>query len=248
VVVNTSMQERSRLGRILIVDDDPHVGEILSQYLGDEGYEVESAVDAKSALRAIAAKEPALVILDVRLPDQSGLEALAAMRSQGSAAPVIMLTGLADELDRVLGLELGADDYVTKPFSAREVLARIRTVLRRTRGGTSSGEQSIAAGEIEIDPAAQEARVAGEMVPLTRTEFRILAVLARHPGRTFERNQLLEAIGADVDVLDRTLDKHVTNLRRKLNLHGAPDGSIVTVHGVGYKLARDPQRAAARAQ
>lgn len=243
-----TVPERLRLGRILVVDDDPHVGEILSQYLGDEGYDVERAVDAKSALRAVAAEEPALVILDVRLPDQSGLEALAALRSQGSAAPVIMLTGLADELDKVLGLELGADDYVTKPFSPREVLARIRTVLRRTRSATSSDEKAIAVGEIEIDPAAQEARVAGEMVSLTRTEFRILTVLARHPGRTFERNQLLEAIGADIDVLDRTLDKHVTNLRRKLNLHGASDGNIVTVHGVGYKMARVPQRAAARDQ
>ncbi len=240
--------ERSRLGRILVVDDDPNVGEILSQYLGDEGYDVERAADASGALRAIAAMEPTLVILDVRLPDQSGLEALAAMRSQGSAAPVIMLTGLTDEVDRVLGLELGADDYIAKPFSAREVLARIRTVLRRTRNAASGADHTTAVGDIEIDPVAQEARFAGNVLPLTRTEFRILAVLARQPGRTFGRNQLLESIGADVDVLDRTLDKHVTNLRRKLRLHGASDESIVTVHGVGYKLARLPQRAAARDQ
>jgi len=227
------MEYMDQRERILVVDDDRHVREVLSAYLGGEGYTVSCAPDAETALSLVRRVAPDVILLDIRLPGKSGLETLSQLRAAGSRASVIILTACAEEVDKVLGLELGADDYVTKPFSSREILARIRSITRRSKAPEPA---VVKLGPIEIDPAGYEVRLEGKVVPLTRTEFRIVELLARHPGRTFERGQLLDSIAADHDVLDRTLDKHVMNIRRKFSGCPAAADAIVTVHGVGYKL------------
>lgn len=231
--------------RVLVIDDDVHVCEILRQYLSDEGYDVDCASTAGAGLQALGHHTYDLIVLDLRLPDASGIDVFPKIREQSNAS-VIMLTSCASETDTVLGLELGADDYITKPFSPRTVLARIRTVLRRSRPGAAAGAPEIAIGDLSIDTEAMEVRKAGESVALTRTEFQILALLARRPGRTFPRAELLDAIHADEETLDRTLDKHINNLRRKLELDPRIPAYILTVHGIGYKMARQPYASAAR--
>ena len=245
--------------RILIVDDEPQIAEVLEQYLLDEGFLIDKASDGISAVSAFAAGRPDLVILDLKLPGMSGLEAFHQMRAQ-SDAPIIMLTSRSDEVDRVIGLELGADDYITKPFSPREVVARVKTVLRRLAHAqamqpnpTPSPPAPVAApepvppgrltvGGIEIDPDEHEVRVEGREVELTPTEFRILEVLAHNPGRTFTRTQLLDRAKAEnLDVFDRTLDRHIANLRHKIEPEPGNPMYILTVFGVGYKMARAPR-------
>lgn len=231
--------------RLLVVDDDRHVREILSRYLSDEGYRIDCATTATQALDRISHSKPDLVLLDLRLPDGSGMDVLSAVRKQ-CACPVIVLTSCAAETDKVLGLELGADDYITKPFSPREVLARVRTVLRRAR--PSPARPTVQIRDLEVDSNDFEARLHGVALQLTKTEFRILALLASEPGRTFSRSAILDAVAGENDILDRTLDKHITNLRKKLEAHAANPEYILTVHGVGYKMAKTVQRAAAVAQ
>lgn len=230
--------------RVLVIDDDVHVCEILKQYLGDEGYHVQCAATAASGLQELDRTKFDLVILDLRLPDGSGIDVFPKIRMR-TTAPVIMLTSCASETDMVVGLEVGADDYITKPFSPRAVLARIRAVLRRaeTRAKPTA---DISIGDLSIDTDALEVRKGNASIPLTRTEFQILALLARRPGRTFPRSELLDAINADEDTLDRTLDKHINNLRRKLEPDPRLPEYILTVHGVGYKMAREPQASVAR--
>jgi DNA-binding response OmpR family regulator len=225
--------------RILIVDDDRHVTEVLARYALDEGYEVDTAATIQSAIELAKRRPPQLIVLDLRLPDATGMQAFDRLRLV-SIAPIIMLTACDEEVQRILGLELGADDYITKPFSPREVIARIRTVLRRaTRGSISSQVEVLRAGPLEIDREAHEVRVAGREVVLTPTEYRILELLAQRPGRIFTRSEILDTMHADVDVLDRTLDKHVTNLRRKIDVDPEYPSFIQTVYGVGYKLRRE---------
>lgn len=244
--------------RILIVDDEPQIAEVLEQYLLDEGFVIQKAQDGSSAVHAFRSTRPDLVILDLKLPGMSGLEAFHQMRAD-SDAPIIMLTSRSDEVDRVIGLELGADDYITKPFSPREVVARVKTVLRRLAHAHAAHVQTspIAAqtaavpppspgrlviGGIEIDPDEHEVRVEGREVELTPTEFRILEVLAHNPGRTFTRTQLLDRAKAEnLDVFDRTLDRHIANLRHKIEPEPANPIYILTVFGVGYKMARTPR-------
>lgn len=225
--------------RVLVIDDDVHVCEILKQYLADEGYHVQCAATAASGLQELDRDKFDLVILDLRLPDGRGIDVFPKIRVK-TAAPVIMLTSCASETDMVVGLEVGADDYITKPFSPRAVLARIRAVLRR--GEKRKTDADISIGDLSIDTDALEVRKGNESIPLTRTEFQILALLARRPGRTFPRSELLDAINADEDTLDRTLDKHINNLRRKLEPDPHLPEYILTVHGVGYKMAREPMR------
>jgi DNA-binding response OmpR family regulator len=232
--------------RILIVDDDRHVREILERYVSDAGYEPACAPTATAAAELAARWRPELIVLDLRLPDASGMEAFERLRAVTSA-PVIMLTADDEEVQRVLGLELGADDYVTKPFSPREVVARIRTVLRRLRG-PAAAEGVLRAGDLEIDRESHDVRVGGRAVVLTPTEYRILELLASRPGRIFARAELLDALHADAGIYDRTLDKHVTNLRRKIEPHPASPRYIQTVYGVGYKLRKDLTEAAAAPQ
>jgi DNA-binding response OmpR family regulator len=238
--------------RILVVDDEAKIVEVLAQYLVDEGFAVSQAYDGVSAVESFRTERPALVILDLKLPGLSGLEAFRQMRAEANI-PVIMLTSRTDEVDRVLGLELGADDYITKPFSPREVVARVKTVLRRTAQGQATegngaGTQSgtahnpsslVVVGGLEIDPVDHEVRVKGHAIALTPTEFRILEVLAQHPGRTFTRAQLLDRAKAEnLDVFDRTLDRHIANLRHKIEAEPASPRYILTVFGVGYKMAK----------
>jgi two-component system, OmpR family, alkaline phosphatase synthesis response regulator PhoP len=242
-------QSVNEVKSVLLVDDEPQIVEVLERYLSDEGFVVHKAYDGAAALRAASAEKPDLVVLDLKLPGMTGFEVFREIRLT-SQVPVIMLTSRIEEVDRIVGLELGADDYITKPFSPREVVARIKAVLRRAqtaaadlhgRGAVEDAATAIRSGDIEIDPQAHEVRVHGKAVALTPTEFRILELLAANPGRTFTRTQLLDKIkGDELEIYDRTLDRHVANLRHKIEADAANPRYIVTVFGVGYKMAKQP--------
>lgn len=222
--------------RIVVIEDDAVVAETLELYLKQAGYEVVTARDGVRGLEKAAAPEAALVILDLMVPGLSGLEVCRRLR-KSSAVPVLMLTARTSENDRVAGLELGADDYVAKPFSPREVVARVQALLRRTGARTRSPDP-VTVGELAIDLWAREARLGGRTVELTPTEFKVLEALARSPGRALSREEILSRVfGPGYEGTDRTIDVHVTNLRRKLEPEGKPR-YVLTAHGVGYKLAR----------
>jgi DNA-binding response OmpR family regulator len=234
--------------KILVVDDEPQIVEILERYLSDEGFHVCCASDGAEAVRAHALERPDLVVLDLKMPIMNGLDAFREIRST-SAVPIIMLTSRGDEVDRIVGLELGADDYITKPFSPREVVARVKTVLRRSGNAgsalqapsASTAPASVRIGELEIDLLEHEVRLRALPVQLTPTEFRILEVLAGSPGRTFTRAQLLDQVKRDdLEIFDRTLDRHIANLRHKIEDDAAKPRFIVTVFGVGYKMSKHP--------
>jgi len=215
--------------RVLVVDDDPKVCETLDRYLAHAGYVTASALDGAKALEIVQTFAPDLIVLDLMLPRVGGLE-ICRMLRETSAIPIIMLTAKTTEHDKLTGLSLGADDYLTKPFSPRELVARVEAVLRRT--GTTGTTPRIIAGALTIDPERCEVTVAGQAVALTATELRLLLSMARAPGRVFRRDELARlALGDDFEGLDRTIDAHIKNLRRKV---GAK--IIVTVFGVGYKL------------
>jgi two-component system response regulator RegX3 len=225
--------------RILIVDDEEMIVRTVKAYLDREGFKTYTAFDGDAALQAFDEKGPDLIVLDLMLPKKSGIEVTRAIRGK-SSVPIIMLTAKAAEADRVVGLELGADDYVVKPFSPRELVARIRAVLRRYEGDRGEVER-IVAGGIEIDLKTREVKVNEEDVDLTPTEFDLLAYLARHPGQVFTRLQLLREVqGYTYDSFARTIDTHVKNLRRKIEEDPKNPRYILTVHGVGYRFAREP--------
>jgi DNA-binding response OmpR family regulator len=216
--------------RILLVEDDPKTRSTVALYLQREGYDVLTAGDGVEALDLARAREPHLVVLDLMLPRMDGLEVCRALRESGGAA-IIMVTARSTEEDKLTGLDLGADDYVTKPFSPRELMARVRAVLRR-----AADDDVIEAAGITLDRSKREVRLGDIPVAVTPTEYRLLDALARGGSRTFTRQELVErALGDQYDGLDRTVDVHVMNLRRKL---GEAGKAIVTVFGVGYKLAR----------
>jgi DNA-binding response OmpR family regulator len=223
---------------ILVVEDDRVVCETLQLYLEHAGYRVSLVHDGAAAV--VRAREPdvAAIVLDWLLPGLSGPEVCRAVRSQ-SAVPILMLTARTTEDDRVRGLEIGADDYVAKPFSPREVVARVQALLRRAGTPPAASSAVTIAGPLEVDHFKREVRVGGTPVALTPTELKLIEALARAPGRTFTREELVaRAFGPDYDGLDRTVDTHVTNLRRKLERGGCRD-AVATVHGVGYRLAID---------
>jgi two-component system alkaline phosphatase synthesis response regulator PhoP len=225
---------------ILVVDDEPHIVEVVHDYLKQAGYRVLTARDGQMALTLIRHERPDLVILDLMLPGgMDGLDVCRSIRREPSLSeiPIIMLTARIDEADRLIGLELGADDYVTKPFSPREVVARVRAVLRRARGH-GSPLSCIRVGELEVDLTKRSVTVRGELISLTPTEFDLLAVLAQNPGRPFTRAQLLDLV-YDVAYAgyDRAIDSHIKNLRRKIEPDPREPRYILTVYGVGYKLA-----------
>jgi DNA-binding response OmpR family regulator len=221
---------------VLIVDDEPAIVEILSTYLRDEGFHVHVAHDGDEALRVVQRERPDLVLLDLSLPTMSGVEVFRAIRDE-SDLPVIMVTSRVNEIDRVVGLELGADDYIGKPFSPREVVARVKTVLRRANGRRSAQAGVQRFGDIEFDRVGHEVRRGGRPINVTPTEFRILRTLIDHAGRTFTRAQLLDAVTDDqLDIYDRTLDRHIANVRQKLEADPTHPKHIVTVFGVGYKF------------
>jgi len=224
---------------VLIVDDEPGIIEIASAYLRREGFAVRTARTGRRALDAAATQMPDLIVLDLRLPDIPGEEVCATLR-RSSSVPVLMLTAKSSEEDRLRGLALGADDYLVKPFSPRELVARVRAILRRAAGGTHPPADVLvrAVGRLEIDVTGHRARFDGRSLPLTESEFRLLAALARHPGRAYSRFELLEAMhGADLEGFGRTVDAHVKNLRRKLEEAGPGlSGVVQTVYGVGYRF------------
>jgi len=224
--------------RILIVDDEEMIVKTVKAYLDREGFKTYTAADGETALRAFEEKGPDLIVLDLMLPNISGIEVTKRIRAQ-SSVPIIMLTAKAGEADRVVGLELGADDYVVKPFSPRELVARVRAVLRRIEGDASATEK-ITSGALDIDLKTREVKVDSKAVELTPTEFDLLAFLARHPGQVFTRLQLLREVqGYTYDAFARTIDTHIKNLRRKIEEDPKTPQYILTVHGVGYRFARE---------
>jgi len=220
--------------KILVVDDEKHIVEIVRAYLERDGYRVVTAYEGRQALEVAARERPALLVLDLMLPEVSGWDVMRTLR-QTSDVPVIILTARDDLTDKVVGLELGADDYVVKPFEPKELLARVRAVLRRWRA--PEGRETITIGELTVDPARFEVRLADCRIDLTSTEFAILRVLARHPGVVRTRLQLLEAVHGDAyEGYERAIDSHIKNLRQKLEPDPRRPRYILTVHGVGYRL------------
>ena len=221
---------------VLVVEDEPQIAAVLEAYLKQEGHRVEKAADGKAALSLFRAAKPDLMLLDLMLPGLSGMEVLRAVRADGQT-PVILVTARAEETDQVLGLEFGADDYVVKPFRPREVMARVKAVLRRA-SARSEGEvaQVYRIGALEIDTGAVMARLGGHTVTLTPAEFRLLACMAHAPGRAFTRSELLAAALPESEALERVVDAHLASARRKLEAAGG-SGLLQTVRGVGYRLS-----------
>ncbi len=225
--------------RILIVDDEKEIVRTVRAYLNNEGFKTYAAYDGEQALRAWEEKQPDLIVLDLMLPKLSGIDVTKEIRKK-SNTPIIMLTAKAAESDRIVGLELGADDYIVKPFSPRELVARVRAVLRRIEGVGSETEH-IVKSELKINLKTREVRIREQEISLTSTEFDLLAFLAQHAGQVFTRLQLLHEVqGYTYDSFARTIDTHVKNLRRKIELDARTPQYILTVHGVGYRFAREP--------
>ena len=221
--------------KILVVDDEKKIVEILEAYLEREGYQVITAYDGKSALELVRSSTPDLIILDLMLPEVSGWDVCRELR-QTSDVPVIMLTARDDTTDKIVGLELGADDYVTKPFDPKEVISRVRAVLRRSESKTAI-KAVLKVGDISIDTEKRLVRHGDSNIELTPIEFEILRVLAENPGRVYSRMQLLDKVQGDAyEGYERTIDSHIKNLRRKLELAPEHPRYIITVYGVGYKL------------
>jgi two-component system alkaline phosphatase synthesis response regulator PhoP len=226
---------------ILVVDDEPRIVELARDYLEHAGFAVLTAADGPSALATVRTRHPDLVVLDLGLPGLDGLDVTRQLRTgeRTAALPIVMLTARDDELDKLLGLELGADDYLTKPFSPRELVARVRAVLRRADRPVGAGDH-ISVGDLTLDVPRMRTEVAGRTVDLTPTEFTLLATLARQPGRIFTRSQLLDALhGIAFESYERAIDSHVKNLRRKLEPEPRQPRYVLTVYGVGYRLADD---------
>ena len=223
------------MATVLIVDDEPKITRLVRDYLESAGFGVVTAGDGKEALMRTRTERPDLVILDLGLPGLDGLDVARSLRRDGDL-PIIMLTARDDETDKLIGLELGADDYVTKPFSPRELVARVRAVLRRHDRG--AGDEVLRAGSLTLDVPRMRLEVDGRAVELTATEFSLLAAMARQPGRVFTRSQLLDAIhGVAFESYERAIDAHVKNIRRKIEANPHDPIHLLTVYGVGYRLA-----------
>jgi DNA-binding response OmpR family regulator len=225
--------------RVLVVDDAADIVRIARDYLEHAGFTVLTAHDGNDALRVARAEKPDLIVLDLGLPGRDGLDVTRELR-RSSAIPIVMLTARADESDKIVGLELGADDYLTKPFSAKELVARVRAVLRRTQR-TDLRADHIRVGELDIDVPRMRVQVGGRQVELTPTEFELLLAMARQPGRVFTRSQLLDAIhGEAFAAYERAIDAHVKNIRRKIEPDPRAPRYVQTVFGVGYRVAENP--------
>jgi DNA-binding response OmpR family regulator len=225
-----------------VVDDEPGIIEIASAYLRRDGFTVRTATSGQRALDAVLTQLPDLVVLDLKLPDLSGEDVCSALR-RSSSVPILMLTAKAAESDRLRGLALGADDYLIKPFSPRELVARVRAILRRSGGGTEPPVDLLVldGGRLEIDLVAHEVRVGGAAIPATATEFRLMTALARQPRRVFTRSELLQVMqGPEVEGFERTVDVHVMRLRKKLQDAAPSRDYIATVYGVGYRFDEPP--------
>ncbi len=223
---------------ILIAEDDPKVARLARDYLEKAAFRTLTVSDGAAALSAARREKPDLLVLDLNLPAMDGLDVARAVRRE-AALPIIMLTARAEEADRLIGLELGADDYITKPFSPRELVLRVKAVLRRVQGDDYD-PAVLRVADLEIDLNGHRLHRAGEMVEVSRTEFKLLATLARHPGQVFSRAHLLDRLhGYAYDGFDRSIDAHIKNLRRKLEPDPADPRYILTVYGVGYKFAEE---------
>ena len=239
--VNGPMSESAPNKRIVVVDDDPSVQEVTRAYLERDGYLVYVAATAAEGLALAARVKPGLIVLDLMLPDRPGEEVAKEIRIR-SDVPILMLTAKASEDERVGGLALGADDYLTKPFSPRELVARVRAVVRRTQGGEMPLVEilSFDGGALQIDTVAHEVRIAGRPVELTPNEYRLLTTLARYPGRVYSRFELISHVqGYDYEGYERTIDAHVKNLRKKIEPDPRHPRYVETVFGAGYRLTRD---------
>ncbi len=229
-----SMADMESEARLLVVDDDRELSQMLHEYLTREGFSVDTVADGQMALDYLSEKSADLVILDVMLPGASGLEVLQRLRAAATLIPVLMLTARGDDVDRILGLELGADDYLAKPFNPRELAARVRAIMRRTSAAANSSTDTLHAGPVVLDTARMSVTVEGQAVQLTGAEFRILEVLLRQAGKVVSREQLTEqALGRSLELYDRSVDTHVSNLRRKLTLP-VTQTEIRSIRGAGY--------------
>jgi DNA-binding response OmpR family regulator len=225
------------VAHVVLAEDDPLQAELLRRYLESEHYRVTVAGDGREVLETVRREPPDLLILDVMLPRVDGLDVCRVLRAE-SDVPILMLTAKSTEDDILLGLDLGADDYVTKPYSPRQLMARVRTLLRRSRISGAADERRTVIGAIAVDSARHEVRVDGDLVELTRAEFRLLDVLVENVGLVFSRAQLLERIhGTDRFITERTIDVHVRNVRAKIESDPSDPRYLLTVYGVGYKFA-----------
>ena len=224
--------------KVLVVDDAPEIVRLTRDYLEHAGFVVVSAGNGVDALRLARTERPDLVVLDLGLPGRDGLDVTRELRRDGNV-PIVMLTARSDETDKLVGLELGADDYVTKPFSAKELVARVRAVLRRSLAAQEPHER-VSAGAVEVDVQRMRVTVSGRPVDLTPTEFQIVLALARQPGRVFTRSQLLDSVhGEAFEAYERAIDAHVKNIRRKIEPDPRAPRFIETVFGVGYRFAEE---------
>ena len=224
------------MSTILVVEDEMEIARVVRDYLSRAGFEVIVVGDADSALASVRSTRPDLLVLDLGLPGRDGLDVAREVRRR-SETPIVMLTARGDEADRIVGLELGADDYVVKPFSPKELVARVRAVLRRA-SATGRGEEVVRVADVAIDTAKMRVTAGDRAVELTPTEFQLLLALARQPGRVFTRSQLLDAVhGVAIESYERAIDAHVKNIRRKLEPDPRAPRYVQTVHGVGYRFA-----------
>lgn len=222
---------------ILVVDDERNLREMIASYLKNEGYEIKEASNGKMALQCVKENQLDLVLLDIMMPEIDGYEVLREIRSIQKKLPVIMLTAKTDEIDKIVGLEMGADDYITKPFSMRELVARIKAVLRRTNTSDEDADEVLERGDVIINLSTYEVLVSGKKVNLTPTEFKILVTLAQKPGRVYSRLQLMNyAFGEAYANYERSIDTHVSNLRRKVEDDPHHPVYIHTLYGIGYRF------------
>jgi DNA-binding response OmpR family regulator len=225
------------MATILVVDDEPRIVQLVRDYLEHGGFTVLVASDGAAALRTARTGRPDLVVLDLGLPGLDGLDVARALRRDGEV-PIIMLTARTEESDKLVGLELGADDYLTKPFSPKELVARVRAVLRRAEGLHSPTDVIRVGSDVELDVPRMDARFGGRRVELTKTEFQLLATMARQPGRVFTRAQLLDAVrGVAFESYERAIDAHIKNIRKKVEADARKPRYLLTVFGVGYRFA-----------
>jgi len=222
---------------ILVVEDEMKIARLVRDYLEHAGFEVIAVADGEAAVASARGTKPDLIVLDLGLPGRDGLDVARELR-RWSNVPIVMLTARGDEVDRVAGLELGADDYVVKPFSPKELVARVRAVLRRTESVRTEGSEMIRVADVEVDVPRMRVSVGGRKVDLTPTEFQLFVALARQPGRVFTRGQLLDAVhGVSFESYERAIDAHVKNIRRKVEPVPGRPRYLLTVHGVGYRFA-----------
>lgn len=228
--------------RILVVDDDKSIVKVVRSYLEQAGYEVRVAYDGATALHSLRSERPDLLVLDLMLPDRDGWEITRLIRADATlgATPIIMLTARVEDADKIVGLELGADDYITKPFNAREIVARVRALLRRAQFAQAAPPPQLRLGGLVLDVDQRTLTIDGKAIDLTRTEFTLLQILMANPGHTFTRDELLEkSMGYAYEGMGRTLDTHMSNLRKKIEPDPSTPIYIQTVYGVGYRMARE---------